>query len=339
MMRLVIVCACLCGAQSLAQLPTEIDVHVTVTDPAAMGLADVPVVLQTSGGSTLAATGQDGTFEFLAVPTNGDAEVFVALSMDSGRGGTLQYADMDRFNQLFREFAWPQWVQVDLIQQQTEYSVELAASDAIKVSGNGKDSLGTSVPIAIAERSGIKGVPSGYGGEFVLWGVEKDQATELVIAQRTGFTVFRSLTALETADDLALGDVVVPVPVFDATAQYTVENAEALDNRTVLRSRVLTLLSSDGAHAFQFLIDEDSGLTMVNPFTPPGDVELLSGDYWVCPGPVFPNALAWKLRDHVREGVLDLEALGVTKLTVLAGQLNVNTVDAGASEAAIQSLP
>ncbi|MDQ7013675.1 MAG: hypothetical protein Q9O74_07220 [Planctomycetota bacterium] len=226
--------------------------------------------------------------------------------------------------------------EIPLLDGVAQYNLAITGSDAIRINGR-VIAEGGPIRTAVANLGALKWSPSDKStGHFIVGGVRRGGFARLTLAMGGGQLLFLELSDTETLQDVDVGDIVLLPLESDARLDLDVLNYEDLDRRGRSAARYVSLIPENGSWALSLKIDE-SGRANVLARVGEDDLSIPAGTYYVSPGPVGPDPVSTRLIQLVRDGVVDLDAAGVPKLTVTAGQITTFQVDAPAAETAIMN--
>jgi hypothetical protein len=216
----------------------------------------------------------------------------------------------------------------------SQYQLSIQGTASVNVSGRACAD-GNGAPTMIAEFGDLLAVRAERDtGEFELGGVALAESTLISLVRGLGQIEIVELTEVDTAQDVQLGDIdLLPLPA-DARLDLDVINYGQLDLRGRSAARAVSLVVGDGSWAVSLMLDE-TGRARVTAWPGADDLSIPAGTYYICPGPIGPDPVTTRLVQLAREGVVDLDAAGVIKVTAIAGQVTSLQVDAPSAEAAV----
>lgn len=162
-------------------------------------------------------------------------------------------------------------------------------------------------------------------GHFEITGIEKGAPAEIFVTVGA-VTLPVRLNAVQTMDNVDLGDVQSPPEEGDAVAKLTLDHAGWTSHFLEVSAPGISLISNDGQHILSFSGDQQGrALAHQSPLLP-----LPPGTYYLVPGVFTPDRpVHLAALDLVRSGqAADVE--GWPKLVAVSGQTVDLTINAAA---------
>jgi hypothetical protein len=313
---------------------SDISVTVTIKDQLGQPIVDIPIGATGSMERYFGITNASGVAVLNNIAVDPDEErIYIFLASKSGRGPEYYQADLEMFYQITNNYGLADIYTIELVENELEYALDITAFDAITANGKLVTSLGAPIDAGLFARDAPRPFDGNEDGTFAVSGIPKGFSREIFVLTEGNEVHSIKLSPLQTLNDIDLGDVVITDATVDSPVRITVSNADDLDERAVLKSFSIVLVAYDGSVILQLTLNA-AGQTMADAFTE-GDPVVPEGTYYIAPGPIAPNGVAWELLDLIRAGQVDLDAAGVVKIEALSGQLVSLAVDAVVAETAI----
>ncbi len=216
-----------------------------------------------------------------------------------------------------------------------QYSLPITASQAVSVSGNTLVGGNTEPTDVLHPGAFLFARSDRYSGRFRLGGLGKDTTGQILVA--VGDAQFRivALSAEDLQSDIDLGDIDATSMPGDSALELDVVSIDIVDMRGWSQLPSVSLVRDDGAIIVCMYVDENGRASP--SMLAPESLMIPAGSYYVAPGPAGANGLCEALIGLVLDGTVDLDAAGVPKLVVIAGQPLVAEVDAAAAAYAIET--
>lgn len=304
-------------------------VHLTITVKRANGdpVPDAPLCARSRGAQSGAATDQQGTavIDVTAAPDEDKIAVQIAAGCDPFHGS------LRRFREITDSTAVQSVYWLDVPAGATRANLTISLGEPEYVTGRLVEEDGTPVKAS----GGVRGSPSvsiwKTDGRFRL-PVRVGTPSELFFVASGHRVKVLPIGPLNENKDL--GDVQMIQPVQgDASVRVTLTDANKVDHRLENKGAAVSLISSDGASVFTYVVKDR--LAVANYATDELP-KVPAGTYYVTSG-LFGNSLSFKVLDAVRNGV-DLKATGVPRIEAIAGRETVLNVNVPRAEAAINAL-
>lgn len=322
----------------------QVAVTVSVSTSQGQPVPDAPVVIRGYGDIGLAMTDQDGRAVFGIDAIESDAHTAVCvLGVFTGRSDLVSPEliahSEQRHSALVTQFAVPDSASTVMSPNVDGYALTLVLADPVTVTGRLVDSAGQPVLALIGVPGFIAQVVAGPDqeqGSFVLPGVPKGRSTDLVILPNSPFVHYRHLSAAQTLDDVAIGDIVLPTQSDAGRININVTNRGLLTDRDgILLDRHAALISADGEYALNYYVTENDQAGYEEAF-PTQPLKVPPGTYYAAPA-FWAHDTHIALRNSLLAGRhAALEAAGVPKIVVPDDGTTVTlNVDARAARDAI----
>lgn len=173
-------------------------------------------------------------------------------------------------------------------------------------------------------------------GAFAV-NVRKHAPAELWIAGEPTQLHSVRLTAAQTAGDIDLGNVVITEAIPNATLKLTMNNNRGLHLASKLHlGNDLAVISADGTYMFLFGVRNNGRVHWPDQNSKAVyDLPVPAGTYYIAPGSLETRPFLALLESIRTNRHAQLDAAGVPKVTVAAGQTKSLAFDAHAAVAAI----
>jgi hypothetical protein len=336
------VCVSMLTATAACADPRPITVTITASDPDGTPIPNMPLQCLTLVGAAFGITGLDGQV-VLTLDAN-ENETYLAIRLWDGRWHADLTIDQrilaeQRCEELRHMFSFKPMYTMRIESESDIYSFTLQPSSAVRVRGRLVNAQGEPVVGAIGAAHAIAfdDVEVDDNGEFDFGGVRKG-AKSLILAQSSTQVHFIEITAVQTSQNLDLGDVVVMDTPADAPVRVSLQNkADLFDSTGAAIDLSVTFISTNGTFVLGFPADLEGNVLRELFYVPPRLPLLPPGEYYAIPG-LISSQSGMALYLSIREGrqVL-LDAAGVPKFTAISGQEVSLIIDARAAyEAVVQ---
>lgn len=299
-----------CGvvAREGAEPSRAVTLTVTVLDPNGERVPEFAVGVRPAWGdvrSTQVDALSDAEGEALVqieVPTS-TQELHVSLGarLEAPTIPSRATIDIQRFRELKRQFTIRRLYTVEVLVNQSVYSLQIQLAPAVTVRGRLVTPTGEPVNKGAVSARGCEcnaWTGRDEPGVFVLDSVPRNEAVEVVLSGNSQATRLIALTASQTQSDLDLGDIVLP----PKAGACKVRLAFTSDRPGGARGSLLqTVVSSDGRYIVSVMAGADGEL--VDPALREG--WLPPGQYYVFPGSPHVNDTWFQLFDLIRAGRAD----------------------------------
>ncbi len=318
--------------------PTTVTIDVTVATEQGAPLEGMLITAFGDAGQwTAEVTGSDGVVSLqIERPSTYQSIVLALAPPDFNSVSPEMYAEQEmRLLELMGLFWFRGVYVIDLIDGQAMYDANITAFEAVSVRGRlvyqGQPLFG-----AMALLGSLWDAESDRDtGEFVIGGVQLGTPALIFISRGYGQEEFHAFDATQTMTDIDMGDVELNPAVNDSRLDLDITQWDMLDLRGRSRAPSVTLVRDDGTYAISLKLDTAGRACLFRTSVEP--LSIPAGTYYISPGPVGPDPVSTRLINLVRDGVVDLDAAGLPKLTAIAGQVTTIQVDAPTAEAAIMN--
>lgn len=247
----------------------------------------------------------------------------------------------EQFEQLPELYHFLPYYFAQAVPDQTQYQINMIAQPAVQVTGRLVDNQGLPLAgnfFAIGVRdSAWFGEFFDANGVFTARGISQGAGAEIALVLKGPETQLIQLSAVQTMQDIALGDIVVQLHERPIPLNMSITNFEDLyDPGDIALWTMISLIRDDAQVLLTFPVKPPDGQVVAEVVAIQTDVpRTTEGVYYIVPGPIAaPTALA--LLDAIRAGQLAaLDAAGVPKFTAVAGQTTQFTFDATLARNAI----
>lgn len=198
-------------------------------------------------------------------------------------------ADIARYQEIANRYWIGQELAVSLVEGQSSYQATVQAAEGVHVRGRFVDAVG--VPTQRLARAVISSTqdecPVDSEERFVSGAIQKDHPAELYVYVRPGTRVMMiPISAQQAAQDLDLGDIVLPARASGRKVDITVNNLDAV--RSTIedpspRQFGVTFVSTNG-QSVEYMRLRGNGKGWVAPPNAANDPCLPPGEYFACPG-------------------------------------------------------
>lgn len=317
----------------------EITVIVQVLDPQQQPVAEAPVEVVSFVQPRFAMTGPDGKATITLL--RGDQDQTVTVRITNGGFAPvippeLRSQAADRYKFLYETYAVPGCFIVPVTG--TEVSHTITLGEAVRVSGRLVNPSGASIASAVGVRGlhSLDMVMPPEDGVFAV-NVRKNAPAELWIAGESIQLHSVRLTATQTAEDVDLGNIVITEAVPNATLKLTMNNNQGLHLASkMLLGDSLALISADSSRMFLFDVRNDGSVHWPGEnYQANYDLPVPAGTYYIAPGSLDNRPFLALLESIRANRHAQLDAAGIPKVTVAAGQTESLAFDAHAAVAAI----
>ena len=332
----------LIGANGAAVSQAPLSVQILVVDFEGQPVSEAPVEVVSSREAVFAFTDAMGSASVTLEVAPDDTSLVARMSHGGEFGpvpADLRPQAIGRYHVLREQFAFPECQRYDAAGP-GPHLITIVAGESVVVSGRVLDGSGAVVSTVVGARGSQAYDVIAFDelGVFELKGVRRGKATTLWIGGDASQVHFMDLAAGQLQADLDLGDVTVVDTPRDATVYLTVSNFADLE--VASRANIegaLTFVAADDFELHQFGYSA-GGVTYSSPSPTaplvPGAM-VPAGTYYVVPGGLGSQP-ASALFDLVRAGnQAQLDAAGITKVSVDAGQQVSVDMDAAAVLTAI----
>lgn len=298
-----------------AQPPTrEVEVTVTVRDPAQQPLQGVPILFPDIGDRPEIRTDHTGVATGKAMVQVGSSTLHAMVSPGLVGGVEDVRAALRDHVEFLRQWAFSSKYRIALTAEVEKYTLEIVARPAVRVSGRLVDFEGKPVGLTIARARGLASpLPSyakGAPGEFCV-GVPRDEKSEIVLIATEGRgIVTRQVSASE--DAVALGDILLPTLDKDSSIKFNWTDVAKSGDGTQGGVGFMQLIAADGSRIIQCMVHLPPQASGQHPDDP---LAVPSGDFYVVTGGLSADddEKILVLRDAARDG-RDLAAMGIPRV-------------------------
>jgi len=325
----------------------DISVTVLVHDDAGTPLADIPIEAYSMLGSAFGFSDEQGLVTLqIRYPDDVLGHIWVTLS--NGKDNVVVEPDIReaaelKFNELIGVYSFDNEVGVPIDPAIPTAFVEYVAKAPITLSGRLQNMDGTPYSGGIGSlrdrASSVVVGEAGQDGSFSLLGIEKDSDVFLLVHGLGVEAHLLEIPASSTAADYDMGVVVLDESERDAELVLSLTNNFGLMDfpEPAMIGTDVTLVSITGEIYLGLQIDDIlKTANIVSEYLDdePG-IMIPAGEYYVSPGTIgYPTSL--NLIDCVKQGLqAELDAAGVPKITVVAGETTEVTIDALAAYNAV----
>lgn len=337
--------------------PRQVTVNVTVTIPVQgltlpSGFVAVMSGVQSNGctaGRVYAAgIDQEGHVTLSGEFPADTADVFVSLPATPPADSHLSAAcvvptatRIEAAHRADKEFSLPPRSKVSLVPGVDTYSAAFTVLPAIVVRGRSVDPAQQPVRSNVSRTGSINSIwHRNIGGHFEIGGVEK-AANGWIFLGRLGDPMKQviRLTQAQTATDVELGDIVLPVTAQDTTISLTCTGLDIVQSDQGLQRVYVTLIAADASRVYKCAIGEGGSASVESP-DGPGQPCVSAGRYFVVPGLFCTSTSVQKVLRLLEVGrQAHLDTAGVPAIDAVANQpvtLSVNVATVQTAIGAIQ---
>jgi len=330
----------LCIAAAVSAQNADVELFLTVETESGQPIVNAPFEAATLVQSAFAMTDSSGqaTFDL----TLGEGETSVIVRMTHGGFAPLVPPELkdeaiSRFHTLRTAHSFKPYYIIGVDGETVNATVNI--QDAVTVSGRlvNEDETPRIGLLAVRDRVSFDQVFSHEEGRFSIGGVPRGRAVEVWIGGNTNQMHRIALTAAQTAQNVDIGDVPIADRAANGAATIRMENSDGLTQPSkLLVQDSMGLVKVDDAEPHMFHVDKSGRATWTNAASK--QVPLLpvpEGTYYVTPG-AYGDRAFFALYEAVKAGrQAQLDAAGVPKITIVAGQTAELTFDAQAAHDAI----
>jgi len=316
-----------------------VTLNITLQTPSGDPIVDAPMEAASSIDTGFAMTDATGEATFVLDIAEGES----VLSTRMSAGGLTPIVPPEdrelattRFHQLRKTYSFKGYYLMSITGEIIDATV--SPEESVTIDGRLVDDSGNTVTgiIGVRGRIAYDYVDEVDAGAFSVPGVPRGVAAALWYSSDKQLHRLE-LTANQTEGDTDIGDVLLVDTVSDGSATIVMDNTADLSqpNKTRL-DRALSLVAIDDAEPHIFDVKSDGRAYWTDDNSNPVyTLPLPAGTYYVTPGS-YGDRSFFALYESVKAGRQpELDAAGVPKITIVAGETAEFTFDAQAALDAI----
>lgn len=341
----VVIICCVLTAECYAQATRTIDVQIQTASTDGTAVGDVPVQVVSYEGAVFGMTDALGQLSLAVEAPTGESRIVTRVW--NGRFHDLEPSNREHaqavWDSLSDQYAFKESY-VDIDDTSSSYNATITMLDAVRLSGRLVDGTGTPVVMGSVHLLGWS-APSELvfeqaGGLFDLGGVPKGYAVEVILqVVPSGQIHYLLLDSTQTLLDVTLGDIVIEDDEGEGRVQLQLQNWDnVFDDWMSVLNRQVGFVSTDGQRVFGFYMDESRMAVERRWEDPPELPHLPAGEYYIAPGGFQTRPGVALLRSVIAGRQSALNAAGVPRVTVTAGNTSSLNMDVAGARDAILSV-
>jgi hypothetical protein len=321
-----------------------VQLTITVKTSAGVGIPDAPMEAMSDVQSRFQMTDATGQATFTIVKVTDENTITVRLT----HGGftplvppELRATATQQYYAVRNAHAFKPCYLVTL-KGTSPFAADIVTKPAVTVSGRILDGGGQPRSSALAPRSSntFYSIADSELGVFSLGGVTRGEPGELWISGDLTQAHVVPLTAEQLQTDLNIGDLIIADTIRDATLELQMSNTSAIVVPSKIDiQRELCLVATDDAELHTLGARDDGEVFITDLANQPlTAIPIPAGTYYIVPGS-FGRVSCFALLESIRAGRQALlDAAGVPKVTVTAGQTVSFEFDAQAALDAVMAV-